>query len=422
MSQERRVAAALYLWFYVTFVHWYRLPRQGSLSASSLETWPLGGLSLWGDLLSPFWNRPCLYLLCMASLTGFFWMLLPRARLEQALPGLLALLLFKLALVAADMRLLSPAHNAHLWLTAAFLLTRPRLFFMRVTLAALALGAALEGGYVFLYLAAGGSLLALTPQRRAGQLGVALYLAVQSGIWWWRGLTAPVSHTSFEDSGFLLVAGALILIPCHPSGERRSWPGWVLLGMLLLAQLSLVLGRPLTGEGRWLDFWEPEAPRRVLARYSFEHDGFDRCEVLAEMPLPASWTDRPRVRLQAQIFSDSALVRDLKRLDRSITRQGQVIFAPARFRLASPETMADPAFHLDYLARVWRQTSPRNAALHLFVGKRELRCVLALPSYQELHYRRWGNNPFLLPGSAPVLDFALPEESEPAEPEEDPVE
>ncbi len=418
------MAAALYLYYYVTFVHWYRLPRQVSLAAASLETWPLGGLSLWGELLSPFWNRPCLYLLCMGALTGFLWMLLPRARLEQAQPGLLALLLVKLAMVAADMRLLSPAHTAHLWLTATFLLASPRLTFLRLTLAALAVGAALEGGYGFLYLAAGGCLLWLLPQPLARKSGVAVYLAVQLGIFLWRGLSAPVSHASFEDSGFILVTGALILIPFEPPSQARSWPGWVLLALLLAAQVGLMLGRPLTGEGRWLDFWEPEAPRRVLARYTLEHDGRDRCEVLAEMPRPASWTDRPRVRLRAQIYNDSTLVRNLRRLDRSITRQGRVIFAPARFRLASPETMADPAFHLDYLARVWRQTSPRAAALSLFVGDRELRAVLAVPAYrpQELRYRRWGPNPFLLPESGPVLEFNLSEESESTESEEDPVE
>lgn len=316
------MAAGLYLWFYVTFVSWYQLPRGGSLLASALETWPLFGLELWGNLLSPFWVRPCLYILCLAGLTGFFWSLWPRATLESTLPGLATLALLKLALLAADLRLLSPEHAAHLVLTWFFLLGRPRLACLRLALLLMALAAALQDGRWFLWVA----FLSLLWPRTAP-----LYLAIQFALWQLRGLTALISHATFDDSGCLLVLGGLILLP--PDREKLSLAGAALPGLLFLAVApfaSFVESRP-------------NGPTHV--RYTLEQ-GSQRCVIQATLP-----QDRSEPRLEAQFFSGGVAVRHVQRLSHPVTFEGRLVFSPERFRLASPATRADPAFHEDYARR-----------------------------------------------------------------------
>lgn len=349
MNQEKRLAAALYLGFYLTFVSWYQLPRRGSLLASDLETWPLGGLDLWGQLLAPFWVRPCLYVLCLAALTGFLWSLTARSSLASCLPGLAALLLFKLTLVAADLRLLAPAQTAHLVLTLAFLLGRPRLSCVRLSLIGLTLGAALQGGRPWLWAMVACGCLWLAPERRLRRWGTALYLLGQLLIWGWRGLTAPISAFSFEDSGFVLILAALALLPCsQPAWARVRW-SWLGLGLLLALVVS----------GR-LPCFEPRAWQKVVVRYTLE-DGPRRCVVVASMPARSSWTDHPAVRVRGQLFENGRLTRDLERLTHPVEFAGRVVFAPGRFLLASPETMADPAFHQDSARRT-------GARVELFVG------------------------------------------------------
>ncbi len=340
MMQEKRVAASLYLWFYVTFVCWYHLPRQGSLLPSQLETWPLGGLSLWGDLLSPFWVRPCFFVLCMAGLTGFFWALLPRSSLASLTPGLTALLGFKLALMAADLRLVAPAQLAHAVLTAAFLLGR--LPVVRLATLALALGALLQSPVPLYGVAFAASLLWLAPGPRVRDAGVWLYLAIQALIWLWRGLTAPVSFASFEDSGFLLVTSALALVPLTEPVWRGVRLGWLVLLVAFLPAAE-----------------SPTSPK-ILARYTLD-DGEWRCVLVATMPARTSWTDRPEVDVQAQVFQNGRLVKDVRSLNTPVTLGDRVVFNPGRFELASPETMADPRFHDDYARRT-------GATVELFVG------------------------------------------------------
>lgn len=441
-TRLRLIGAALLLFYCETFGDWDNshaatLSTYGSWNLNVVPTWimeRLGGPIFMGVFPTHLYFR----VLYFCGLLGLFLLF----REECFLSVLLLAFLFvnKAYYYLSDLRLAADFHHIHLILTLLFLVSRSKLFFFRMGLAAcyLALGLAklypswLQGEYFNSILGK----VPFMPETAWVLTGLCLSWVIWEFIGpllWFSSSKIlrllPVGVFGVAHAYQIVVAGPAypsLMLPVllsafwNPEGpiqkgyrfSRRHLPSWFFLGGVLLGGLwhLLIPGDVrLTGEGRLLGLALSDANRaagcRVVLekgdkRMAFEVEWLWRYPTLLEDGTPVPGRE---VRYKGEVYRRGKLV---QRLPRGIPVQdGPLVVWNPDFFTSLPYDALEPYVFYFYGREICRAYKPDRLSIEFHQqldGHLERVRLLDIPDFCRLNptYRPFRHNDWIrLPGS-----------------------
>lgn len=406
--------AGLNLYAYVSFAGMIDNPAYSTLGTDTFNfvpIWPVQNLRRL-VVLDQFWTNAYLSALSLLGILGFLLALAPAAaraagreedpRAFPASAGILAFLFVNTVYYyLQEFRLIQPFKHAQLFVTFMFLLSRNKLFFVRLTLLACYLDAAYtKMTPSWLYGEAFNSVpdkLPLLPKADGFVLaaGWGLMLLESAGPWLWFSSRQALRKGSvwafiiFHVYSCTLVGWTypaimlLVLVPAFLDFDRplhagyrystRHLPSWAFLGLLLVGGLwpAFIPGPTLlTGEGRWLRMFMFEANRS--AKFGAEIEKGGRRMVL-EVDRPArevSMVDYEGQEstlgvVRGALFEDGRAVPGFDPTRTIYDENGTAIWNPQLFTASESAIYGDPYVYWFYGKELCRRYKPDRLALKL---------------------------------------------------------
>ncbi|MBI4345867.1 MAG: hypothetical protein HY553_03365 [Elusimicrobia bacterium] len=441
--------AGLNLYAYISFAGMIDNPAYSTLGTHTFNfvpMWPVEGLRRL-VVLDQFWTNAWLALLSLASVLGFFLAALPAAAKaagrpspgEASLRWSMLILAFAFANTAfyylQEFRLMQPFKHAQLFVTFSFLVSRSKLFFVRLTLLCCYLDAAYTkmtpswlAGEAFnstpdklpllpksdgFVLAAGWALMALELvgpwlwfSSRAGLRKLSVRLLVLFHLY----STTLVGWTYPAIMLLALVPAFLDFDrPIHAGyrWNRRHVPSWLFIAALFFGGLwpAFIPGPILlTGEGRWLRMFMFEANRSALFTAEIVKGG-RRMELEVERPARSvsmfdyegQATTQAIVRGRCEV--DGRPVPGFDPTRTVFDESGTAIWNPQVFTSGESAVFGDPYLYWAYGKELCRRYRPDRLRMRLLsrlnrTGPRyrvldiDDFCVLD-PAYDPLGHNPW---------------------------------
>lgn len=432
-SRLRMLLGALLFYFHVTFTNFYGIPAfstAGTEAFNYIPSWPFESLR-WLIFLDQAWTDAYLSVLAALALVG---VLLTLAGRPHGATLVLAFLFpNELYYYLSELRVAHNYYHIHLMLTLMFLISRQKLFFMRLGLLCCYLDAGLSKltpswlqGEAFNSVP---DKLPLLPQTEGFVVFAsrALILLELLGPWLWflrrkaLRLASVGAFVLFHLYSVVIVGFLYPTImfstlapafwrfdqPLHAGYqlERRHWVSWAYVALLALGGLwSLIVpgSALLTAEGKYFGLFMFEANRGVRfhaeivkggRRMVLEVDRWPRTTAVADLAGRRAWGE-----VRGTVYVDGESPRPLD-AGRIVREAGVVVWNPQLFTGGDTVVFGDPYLYYFYGKEVCRRYRPDRLSLRLesFLNRKpKAYTVLAIddfcrldPSYNPFWRNAW---------------------------------
>ncbi len=422
-ARLRAFLAALLFFSYLTFDAWKNVAGLFSNAREQmnfLPTWPVSQLP-YLLFLSPDAHRLTLSFLAYLALAGCLSLFVTRSARPQALL-LLGLALAELYFYGCNLRLVTNFHHVHLILSAFFLFSRQKLFFIRLGLGLIYWSAALVklspswlSGDSFL---TSPQRLPFLPEALVVPACIGLFVLEVVAPLMWMSSRASVRNLSVAlllafhlYSGFLvghwytslmIPLVAIALLPLEGPFQRdyrfapRDLVLWLFCGLLLIGGLwsfRIPGDVRLTAEGRFLGLFMFDAHRRAEIRYTVDLEG-----KTYELLVIHEWL-RPQtdpISVQARIGQEPFQV-----LEKPLRVDSKVLFQPAYFRGCNLRLVGVPYVYRHYASLLEKTFHPDQIGFQVITqldGSSQRHTVVDIDDFssQEFDYDPFRRNDWVL--------------------------